>query len=449
MSWKEVYPRRFERPLDDIEIFFKTIADQGATFDREHWAVSIYAQFQCNMSSVDTELGLRTSWKTMRYDHPEIASFVVGNQKVYEVPSPTTLDSWMADTFHVEPFATADRLFSKSRPSPFPTLHYLPKTSEILIRSSHWRIDGIGALHLLNNFFRAFSQLRCVIFGNEWRNLTPGLSEAAKLSQSPTEKASEAVANLLRQYTGNLPSIGLPTQIEKQTPGGTRLTRLTIPPDTTLAILSSCGSQGYSVTTALHAALVAVTEHVAPRDAQLKRYTSWCSFNLRPYVQRRYSDSTHAVAVYLVGFPLTITPSTFANNTAQLKEIYSNFASPQSAFKFETCLTPYIKEATTLFSQPQSEDLPAPTEPVLNSVGVVDRYLQQQHGDAVAITDFWLATETLSRQLTVYVWTWQGRMVFSTCYNEEFYKEDTVKDLLERMRDMLLVELGINSGELV
>lgn len=443
MPWEQVSPGRFERPLDDIEIFFKTIADQGAAFNREHWAVSVYAKFRDTRSSIDTGLALRNTWKTMRYDHPEIASFIDGGKKVYETPDSIALSRWMTQTFHEDFSSNVDSLFAQSRPSQLPTLHYLPQKSSILIRSSHWRIDGIGALHLLNNFFRAFAELRCVEYGNEWKNLSPGLSEAAKLSQSPTKESADAAARLMREYTSNMPSIGLPSALEKQTPGDTRLIKLDLPRATTIAIVSACKSRGYSVTTALHAALVNATQQQAPKDDPSKSYTSWISYNLRPYVQPCYNDSGHAVSVYLVGFPITLTPSDFSRNTVQLKNIYAQLSSPQTSFNFATCLIPYIREATTLFSHPPSEDTAAPTEPMLDSIGVADRYLQPKHGNSIEITDFWLASETLSRQLTVYVWTWRGRMTLCTCFNEDFYKAEYVKKFVEQIKEILLSELAI------
>ena len=115
----------------------------------------------------------------MRYDHPEIASFADGGRKVYEVPSSTALDRWMEEVFFVESLANAHDLFAKSRQILLPTLHYLPHRSENLFHSSCWRIDGIGALNLLKNFIEALAELRHVVFADEWRNLTPDLSEAA------------------------------------------------------------------------------------------------------------------------------------------------------------------------------------------------------------------------------------------------------------------------------
>ena len=443
MDWKEVLPGQYERPLDDIEIFFKIIADQGAALNREHWAVGVCAQLQCKSLHVGNELAFRKAWMAMRYEHPEIASWIKGDQKVYNVPSPEALNAWMEETFHVEPAITAYDMFSKARPSRLANFYYLPNSSEILILSSHWRIDGIGALHLLNNYLKALVSPRPIRFGDEWQRLSPGLSAAANLSRETSTNSSQIAAEILSQYKNNLPSVGLLTQIEGSNPGETRLAKLIFLPQTTLDVISACKQQGYSVTTAVHAALIVATRDTAPEGTESRKYTSWGAINLRPYLRQPFNQASHAVSVYLVGYPISVTAQSFQDNAAQLGDIYTQFSTPDPDFELETCLTPYIKEATALFSQPPSGDTPAPTEPILDSLGIVDRYVQQSHGDDVEITDFWLASETLFKQIGLYIWTWHGRLVFHACYNAAFYQADYVKMFLEKVKSILLTELNI------
>ena len=102
MSWKEISPGRFERPLDSIELFFQALAAGGAPLKREHWTVTAVAKLQRKASADNTETALKHAWKTMRYDHPQIACFADGATKVYEVPDDDAVDSWMASTFIVE-----------------------------------------------------------------------------------------------------------------------------------------------------------------------------------------------------------------------------------------------------------------------------------------------------------------------------------------------------------
>ena len=100
-------------------------------------------------------------------------------------------------------------------------------TSEIIIHTSHWRIDYIGGLSLLNNLLTACIEPRHIQFGDERKNLSPSRDEVAKFSsldtmESPAmvEERGKAVTDLLIPL-GNLPSIGLPTQKGKARLGTT------------------------------------------------------------------------------------------------------------------------------------------------------------------------------------------------------------------------------------
>ena len=182
-SWKETSPGHFERPFDSIERFFLAIGRGSLALNREHWAVSIFAQFESNASREDTETALRHAWKTMRYDHPSLASIAREEIKMYEVPDQVALDAWLDRTFILESASTTkDELLALFRPSALASLHYLPHTSEILIHSSHWRIDLVGAISLLQNLFSAVDKPRPIDFGDEAANLSPSRDEAANYS---------------------------------------------------------------------------------------------------------------------------------------------------------------------------------------------------------------------------------------------------------------------------
>ena len=447
MSWQETSPGRFERPLDTLEIFFKTIADGSAPLNKEHWAVRVCAQFRSTLPADSVESALRQAWKTMRYDHPQLAAFAKGDKKVYEVPTSVALDSWLAKTFHVAPAMTADDLLATFEPSSLPTIHYLPHTSEILIRASHWCIDGIGALQLLNNFFKALGKPRQIKFGDEGRNLSPSLDEIANFPASTTDEKDEAAIRLLKKYTSNTPSIGLPTELSNQVPGATRRIELTFTPPITSAIISACKARTLSVATALHSALIVATKQLAYSETLARNYTSWGTFDLRPYLRSPYSKPhTHPVSVYVIGLPISLAPSDFSENTSQLRPFYKQLSSQSANTPLPSFFRSYAKKVTELFSHPPPPDTQAPTEPGLESLGVVDCYVDREHGDGVEIERFWVGVEMLTRQICLYVWTWQDCMTLSVCYNERFYTADFVSGFLARVKGILFVELSVDSA---
>lgn len=448
MPWQETSPGRFERPLDTVEIMFKTIADAGAPLQREHWAVRVFARFRLDPAAGDAEIALRHAWKTLRYDHPQIASYAEGRNKVYDVPDNAAVDSWMAKTFHVAYSITADDLMAKLQPSPLSGIYFLPETSELLICASHWQIDGIGSLELLNNLFEAVAHPRHVEFGSEGTNLSPGLDEAAGFPTSATDEEEQAASNLLNQYVGNLPSVGLPANFVNPAPGATRRAVLILSSAMTSKIVRTCRIRNFSVTTAVHAALILATKRMDLSQPQPPKYTSWATFSLRKYLKSPYKiPFSHPVSAYLIGFPLSIAPSTFNEHVTQLQPFYKQLSLSTSNASLPTYLKPYLRKTTDLFNQPPSVETPLPTEPVLDSIGVADRYVKSTYGDAVEITHFWLASEQLTGSFTSYVWTWQGRMTFNVCYNESFYGIDFVMEFLNRLISVLLEELGLTVEE--
>ena len=444
MPWREVSSGRFERPLDTLELMFKGIADQSQALNKEHWFVRVFASFRSSSSPDDVETALRHAWKALRYDHPQIACYAEGNNKVYETPSSTALESWLAKTFHVARSVTAESLIGRILPSPQSTIHFLPDTSEVVICASHWQIDGVGALELLNNLFSALAQPRHIEFGAEAMNLSPGLDEVAKFPNSPTREDDIAAADLLMQYFGNLPSIGLPANLTNPLPGITRRAVHELPAATSREVIEACKARKLSITTALHSALILATKLLDSRQPQPLRYTSWASFSLRPYLQDPYNIRfRNPVTAYMVGFPVTMIPSTFMEQALQLQPFYKQLSSTATRSSLPSYLKPYISQATDLFTKPPAQDGLIPTEPVLDSLGIADRYLNRFYGDTVELLDFWLASDTLTAQLTVYVWTWQGKMTFSVCYNEQFHEKQGVTAFLRTFLEILLDELGV------
>ena len=78
-------------------------------------------------------------------------------------------------------------------------MHYFPRTSEILLYSSHWRIDGIGFLPLLESFLNILAHPQAVEIGNE------GVDEAASFVSKATPRMGQAATDLVMQHVNNLP----------------------------------------------------------------------------------------------------------------------------------------------------------------------------------------------------------------------------------------------------
>ena len=61
-------------------------------------------------------------------------------------------------------------------------------------------------MHVLNHLFEALSKPRTIEFGNEGKNLSPGLDEATNMPIEITSEDDNAVTDLLMKFADNLPS---------------------------------------------------------------------------------------------------------------------------------------------------------------------------------------------------------------------------------------------------
>lgn len=346
MSWKEVIPGRFVRPLDSIELYFKSLGAKGATFNRENGAIRAYAKFNHDPSAVNVETALKHAWKTVRYLQSQIAASMQGEMMVYEVPQAADLESWMALTFLVETMLTIEELLASPRRSSFPTVHYLPKTSEVLICASPWRIDAIGATSLMNLLFRSLAEPSRISFGDEGKNLSPGRDEAARLPQQVSQESEDAASSLMMEYTTNIPGHGLPIELVNEISGAIARTESRLSPATTKSVIAACREQDLSVTTAVHAAVVIALQKINSDASSAERYTSWGTFNYRPYVDPEYSDpATHPVAVMVCSLPITFTTSYFHENASSLKSFYKQLEHPFNSAALHAMLVPYTRNA--------------------------------------------------------------------------------------------------------
>ena len=447
-SWKETAPGRFERPFDSIEMFFVALARGTAPIKREHYSLNIAAKFQALFSSEDAVHRFKNAWITMRYDHPEIASTLQGDTKVYEVPDALGLDAWLQETFVVAAdTATVEDLVASFQPQSLATVYFLPHSWEILIHTSHWRMDGIGSIQFLNNLFAAVAKPRPIEFGDEGRNLTPCRDEAASFITAgigcDESQINQAATDLLATLTDNMPSLGLPTDSQAAMPQGTRRLEHKLDTTTTSRIVSACKAMNITVTVAVHSAMIQATQKLASAETAGRKYASWGLFSLRPGLPSPFNNTAaRATSANVMGLPLFISPSTFDENIVPLRDFYKQPLPTSANSTLAPIMIPYSNKIVEMVSQPPQPDTPPLSEPVLSSLGIMDPYLDGVHGD-VEITEFFFGAEIDTAEFMCHLWTWRGEMVLSACYNEAFYEPRSVRGYLAKTFAILLAELGI------
>jgi hypothetical protein len=386
---------------------------------------------------------LRQAWKALRFEHPSIACIADGGVLDYHVPHSQELDEWASETFFVmDDKISTDELIATFKPQRYVTLHYLPQSQQIVLHSSHWRMDAIGAQQLLNAFFEAAVSHRDpadLSWGTEPARLVPSIEEALNVPAEPTPEIHAEIQRLFGLSMASVGGIGISyLGDEKTLPGGTRNARLVLPEATTAAIVKACEERNYTVTGAVHAALAAINYIGAPPESRDKHYTSTLRFNLRPYLPKPFSTPSHASVLYTSGI-MTKVPATqsWAANAKQYSDEYrrgvtSEFLQARKQFAIQ--MQEILKTMPPM--RPSEIDISSLEypEPLLSSAHAGER-------GSVEVLSTSVRIETLTRQSYCCVGVFRGQLELNVCYNEGFHDAERVAGLLAALRDVLEREL--------
>ena len=368
-----------------------------------------------------------------------------GETMEYTVPNEATIQNWLEESFIVDAETpSSNDLVASFKPPPVATLYYLPRTSEVAVHSSHWRIDGIGILQLLDRFFSLVVEGHDVKFGDEGKNLSPSLEEVAGCPSQPTSEIEGFVSKLVSETWAHMPSVGLPFKGDVSTlPEGTRHQSITFSESASHAIVTGCKAKGVSVTAAFIAAFATASYALANPSTAGQDYTPIIPTNLRQYLPEPFSSSVHAVSAFLTGIGPTVPPGESWNEYAQslnkqLKGFYSE--------SFSHSLREYAREYQKVFLAPPPEDEPLRSDISLSSLGIIDTYFQKEHtgstGTKVSVDSVHVNLEMGSRQMTAYVWTFSGCLNLSMNYNEAYHDAPFVQEVLLKVKGILSTELG-------
>ncbi|OJJ77734.1 hypothetical protein ASPBRDRAFT_36995 [Aspergillus brasiliensis CBS 101740] len=460
MSWTQVSPNRYERPFDSIESFYRVIAAAGAPLNKEHYLITCTLQ----LSPLPPSSAVEQAWKALRHVYPQLAAEpeVNGNGSerfVYEtITSTTQLDTWAQETFHIDPDRSANDLYEQLTPSPRVHLYYLPSTSEIVFRTPHWRIDGIGLHHMQSAFLQLLADGNVhPIDGTEPSRLCPSVDQAIADSDlshasSLNEAAATAASNqelqpcLIQTENGNLMLPTLPNIL----PTTPKRILHHLDRTTTTRLLDACSAHNITITAATHAALALTGLQFAPHPEEKKPdYVGFNPLDLRRYLPEPWNGPAAAVSLYHTGLPFRIPlypapvekRDEFLRLAREFTSLYRrNLAkeTPQNVFDF---LPTYVGRVMQVLGAAPPDPLLAPAHPELSSMGRVDKLLKTEvegKERTVRVEEWWVAIEVINRLLLTQVWTFDGELVLSVHWNEAFYERSLVEGVFRRWREVLV-----------
>jgi hypothetical protein len=444
-GWKETAAGRFERPIDSLEAFYIASAKIGQPLGTENLAFSFGIQLEHHYA--DLVGALHYAWLRMREEHPKLAAIVDAPNLVYQklTPGQASIDAYLAETFKIVPDKSAAELFpSLNAPPPRTVLCYLPASSEIVIYTAHWRIDGLGAMQLLDLLLEhvVSSSEPPFLSGTEETNLTPGFDTVLNLDTQP---GRDSISNkTLANFGAHHPALSIPPSVMPPVPSATtHRQQVVFSPSLSWAIAAAAKERNVSVTVAAHTALIHAAKVLKAADNPAASYASWVAFSVRDKLPPQYQGPAYAVTGAHTGWPLALTPTDFVTDVHVLQKFYREAISSPEAI---ASLRVFHNTLTALLSQPLPPGAPVPAYPALNSIGVVDRSIKSVYGEGdrvITTHNFWLGNAIMSRDIWVHIWNWQDQIVFSGLHNVGVYDDQKIQEFLEKIKQVLVSELAV------
>ncbi|KAI0470467.1 hypothetical protein GGR56DRAFT_668206 [Xylariaceae sp. FL0804] len=490
--------------MGSLERFFKAIADGGAPLNREHWIITVVLHIGFEPSIAAPDLHLQRAWQATRLRHPALAAVIrpgpLGELELaIEPDDDEEAATWACDTFTTHRDArNADELFPEQRPAAHASCHWIPSAAQLMIRSSHWRIDGVGMLMLGHSFMTALadvlrfgletplssyatssksfgrsplgSNVETVALSLAPEPETSSRAQIARRHATPSQVAAAADA-VLATFTAGIPSIGLPTRGGSETApsGATGRCAMGFDRPTTAKVVAGCRALGVSVTSAVHAAIVRVAAGF-PQHPLAKSYAAFAPADLRRVILRQDADAdVGPMGLFHLGLPVCIqdvvssssggAAKSFDTVARELQAVYTrdliNFWDAADGSGVTVSLLDLVEaspqKTQELFATPLPPGLPPNQSPDLSSLGNIERYIEHEYRvdtDAgqgrVEVLDVWLGTDVLTRALQFHVWSWKDELGIAACYNRSFYENACVADVIAKVREEVLAGLRIH-----
>lgn len=451
MVWNESEAGVWLDDFDGAEKVFYNMSQAFMRFGKEHGAVNAVCKIGVQTSALQAPLEtlLRDAWKALRFDFPALSVAAEDSKKKYLAATAERVEYWVEETFSVNTVLSAEDIVPTLHLKKLPCLIFLPPSSEVIFHCSHWRIDALGTCMVLDRLFDLVAQ-GTTAYSPQWdleyQNLSPSLEDAFG-SPRICSPAIEAMAETIRRrnFETSYPSTGLPFNGDMTTePALSRPQTMEFTAEATRDLIAACKAHGISITAALHAACAGVVFDQSKHNDH--DYSTVVSANVRDHLPapQQNTKAAYACGTYVTGITHTVRRADdFATRSSQLTKAYR---SDWGAMEYMTALRAIYKvHGEALIANARSRTRPPASNVTVSSLGVVDKYLRSDHG-SVVVERFRLGSAIMTRQPTLYIWTFRGRLTISLDYNEAYYSTDAVAALLKSIRASVEKGLRLTFG---
>lgn len=508
LIWRERSPGVWQREVDEAEKFYYALAKLYEGSGRMFFAMTGHLSVSVDIPQGQAreaveqrlETALRHGWLALRYDHPTIASQVSHDPssgqvvKTYRTSlSDGDRDAWLEETFvPIATGETGEEWANADPPAPkVPTLFVLKPRApsggsaaptavrlDLVFRSPHEIVDGIGTLHMFNNLIRliadaydAWSAAKLPSFdGSETKNLSPPFRVAANVPTELTERQKQHLSEqnahkaAASRDDGDIKVLGIPYRQGPSAPGRHQRVALDFSEGDTAALIAACKGLRATVTHAFHAAIAMAVRDVqeqTPR-AQKVRYVNYILRNERRSCADPYGTPAHAVAVYhsVSGRALTVDMTLPASGGDAVVDPVARAAEFRSVLEQIRRFYEAVRDDGDHYAlslpiwEAGCPELPGGDEPPpvpppnpkpsvsISSMGNVDAIIASRHG-AVEVDRPWVTGEELGSGLGLFLGTFRRRLSLSAAYNDAWHDKAEVEDFVHRCRDIVLAGLGL------
>lgn len=505
-------PGRWEREIDEAERFYTALANNYKASGRMFFIITGFISVKTYTTGASSKENsdrmheaLRKAWLRLRYDHPTIASCIIFSPTRDKwIKRYTSLDNgnvseqhdeWLDQTFHpiapgvdgltwcnADPPASAQpSLFVVTPPNDSSDDGSITQL-DLVLRSPHDILDGIGTLHLLNNLINYMAQayqeptsLQASAVEDEGRNLSPPLRVAASVPPIMTLAQQESLEDIIANNAAirqNIKVLTLPFKQGQDTPGKHQRVALQLSLRDTKQLIEASKALGATVTHLYHSAIaITLRDLQAPQDEEsVGRYINYALINERPNCMGEYATSKHAVAVYhsvsenslVLDLPIPSIEQIRSRELVNEHDVQKEFL--EIVHKVKTyyhilrdspdhlalmpsiwsMATPDIQQSSPADSSCPSIPAPNPAPSVsLSSMGVIDKIITPQRGP-VKVDNPWVTGEELGTGFGMFLGTWEGRLSLSLAYNDAWHDKEEAEGFMERVHQVVWEGLGLD-----
>lgn len=500
-QWRDTGYGEWVRELDEAELSYTSLQriwrGSGHSFFHMtgHLTLEVPVDNDVDLLTIEKRVdsALAKAWLTLRYHHPTIASQakldpIMGK---YMKAYPRNSVGWLEKTFVVLSTGhTGVEWANHDPPAPvLPTLYALavPSTKDkrvvrrdLVFRSPHDIIDGIGTLLLFDNYVRhtaeAFTQ------GDSYeppslddpgvfQNLSPPFRLAAAIPPEPSEAVLHRLASLdiadATDKARDAEIAALPYRKGALIPGIHRRVEITLSPEQTARLTGACKEVGSTVTHVFHAAIALVLRNLQPMHDQPRsvEYVGYLLRNERGSCVPPFGGHEHAAAVYhstsseklivsmtvpghndnLLGETrLQVEKKEFLDIVQQMKEAYQKVRDEPEHYRLAPLLwarrsIPPPLDEHAIPPIPPPSDSPSAS---ISSMGRIDNIIRQKHGD-IEVYNPWVTGEELRNGLGLFLGTFRGSLSLSAAYNDAWHDKDEVLQFVESCIQLVSTGLGL------